>query len=73
MILFLNSTGKMKRRENDMSSAGVNLSILIQEAMDNHSAQDGCPWKEGAWKEAVLSPEFAALEKKLKKLEICND
>ena len=56
-----------------MVSAAVNLATLIKEAMDNHSAQDGCPWKEGAWKEAVLSPEFAALEKKLKKLEICND
>ncbi len=54
-----------------MSSAGVNLALLMKKAMEAHSTQDGCPWRDGAFEEAVLSPEFAALECKLKSLEIC--
>jgi len=55
-----------------MSSAGVNLALLVIKAMKMHSEQDGCPWKDGAEDEAILSPEFSAFERKLKSLEICK-
>ena len=55
-----------------MAQAVINLAVLIKKSMELHSEQEGCPWKEGAFEEAVLSPEFSALGKKLKSLEICK-
>lgn len=56
-----------------MGSVGVNLALLVVKAMKAHSDQAGCPWKDGAEEEALLCPEFAAYERKLKSLEICTE